>query len=88
MTHGKMKDALICCNDTKQNIMTKITNALQNYEVEYMYNNQSEIVISGKSKEDITSIINNASDINKNQLNLMIQFSESNDKVYIRQKFN
>ena len=88
MANKKLKNALLECSEIVMEIMPNVCKILTENEVDYTANNQSEVTISGSNKKDILNLINDSCDIGKDKLKLILQVSESNDIVYIRQKFN
>lgn len=88
MTQQKMKDALLTCTDIAKDIMLKISDELKEKEINFSHKNQAEIIVDGKNKDDIVSVIENSNTVDKTQMKLLLQVSESNNKVFVRQKFN
>ena len=88
MKTKKLKNALLECSEIVMEIMPNVCKALTDNKIEYTHENQSEITIVGGNKKDIRSIITESCDIGNEKLKLLLQISESNNKVYIRQKFS
>ena len=88
MTNKKLKNALLECSEIVMEIMPNVCKILTENKIDYTNTNQSEVTISGSNKKDILKLIKDSCDIEKNKLKLLLQVSESNNIVYIRQKFN
>ena len=88
MAGKKMKDALLDCSEITSDIMSKINCELKENGIAFSHKNKSEIIIDGKTKKEIIEFIEGSGLITKNQMNLLLQVSESNGNVFIRQKFN
>ena len=84
----KIKEAIKDCEELANNIMDKIDSALSSNNISFIHNNQSEIIVDNKSKDEILDIICDINDIDSTSSKLLLQVIESNEKVYIRQKFN
>ena len=76
------------CEELSSSIMEKIDTALSSNDISFIHSNKSEIITENTSKEDIIDIILNIDDVNESNFKLLLQITESNEKVYIRQKFN
>ena len=83
----KIKEAIKNCEDLTDSIMDMISETLNENKIEFIQNNESEIVIENNTKENIREILLSM-DVDKSALKLLIQITENNDNVYIRQKFN
>lgn len=84
----KIKEAIKDCEELANNIMDKIDSALSSNNISFIHNNRSEIIVDNKSKDEILDIICDIDDIDSTSSKLLLQVIESNEKVYIRQKFN
>ena len=83
----KIKEAIKNCEDLTDTIMDMISDTLKENKIEFIQNNESEIVIENNTKENIREILLSM-DVDLITLKLLIQITENNDNVYIRQKFN
>jgi hypothetical protein len=83
----KIKEAIKNCEDLTDTIMDMISDTLNENKIEFIQNNESEIVIENNTKENIREILLSM-DVDLTTLKLLIQITENNDNVYIRQKFN
>ena len=88
MATKKMKTTLLECGEITASIIPNVCKILSSNNIEYLNNNQSEITIKDKNKKDILKLVKEYCDIDNDKLKLLLQFSESNNTVYIRQKFN
>lgn len=88
MITKKMKDALLDCSQITEDIMDKISEELNSKGVTFTHDNKSEIIINDNTKKDIIEIIEKSGSISKERMKLLLQVSESNGNVYVRQKFN
>lgn len=80
-------DELKDCEGVLSDIMNKIEEILDEKGIEYSSINSSEIVIEGKSKNDILPLLSEIDGINENQIKMVIQITEVKDKVFIRKIF-
>jgi hypothetical protein len=85
MSKKRITDLLQECSEVAGVVLPSIENVLDNNEIEYGYNGDSEIVITGKSKDDIKPLLNDVEGVTKEQMKMLIQISELNGNVYIRQ---
>lgn len=85
-TNKNIYNALKECGSVVDTIMGDITSLLDKKKIKYTTNTDSELVVYGKTKSDIKDIL--LTDIPKDTLKLLIQITETDDKVFIRQKFN
>ena len=88
MKSKKVKSAFIECNEISSDIMNRVSSHLTSEGVEHTRKNESEIIINNKSKDEIKDLVKNISGITKQQIKLILQISEINDKIFIRQKFS
>ena len=80
-------DELKECEGVLSDIMNKFEEILDEKGIEYSNINSSEIVIEGKSKNDILPLLSEIDGINENQIKMVIQITEVKDKVFIRKIF-
>lgn len=83
-----MKEALLDCVDDASDIMEKVDNILSDNNVEFIHNNQSEIIVSDQDIDTIKSLINGIDGLSTESVSLLLQITECKSKVYIRQLFN
>lgn len=88
MTKNKIKEALLNCDTIKTDIMDKIDKKLNTEGIVFIHNNQSEIIVPNGDKKTIKGLIATISEVSKDQIKMILQISESNGKLFIRQKFN
>ena len=88
MTNKKLKNTLLECSDIVMEIMPNVCKILDEKNIEYNENNKSELTIKDNNKKDILKLIKESCNIDNNKIKLLLQVSESNNIVYIRQKFN
>ena len=82
-----IKEALLECSDIISNIMNNVSNKLDEKGMSYTHNNDSEIIVNNSTKKDIVDMLGTMENIDPNKSKLMLQVTESNEKVFIRQKF-
>ena len=85
---NQMKEALQSCSEIAADIMKKIDKKLKEEAIDFSHKNQSEIIVKEKTKKEILDLITTIEGLSKSQIKMILQFSESNGKLYIRQKFN
>ena len=83
-----MTDALKECKGITKNIMGIVTDKLSEEGIKYEIVNKYEISIPNQNKGYVASILHNINGINESQLKMILQISEVNGKIYIRQKFD
>ena len=83
-----IKDALLDCEDIVSDIMDKVSNELTENNVEFIHTNKSEIIVENSNKDNIINIILNIDELDHTKIKLLLQITESNGNVFIRQKFN
>lgn len=85
---SKMTEALIECEELNNNIMSIISKQLEANDIKFTNNNQSEIIISDYDKDSIKNILSNIENVDNSSMKLLIQITEVNSKIFIRQKFD
>ena len=85
MSKKRITDLLQECSEVAGVVLTSIESVLDNNDIEYNYNGDSEIVITGKTKDEIKPLLNDVEGVTKEQLKMLINISELNGNVYIRQ---
>lgn len=85
---SKMTEALIECEELNNNIMSIISKQLEANNIKFTNNNQSEIIISDYDKDSIKNILSNIENVDNSSMKLLIQITEVNSKIFIRQKFD
>ena len=88
MANQSMKTAILNCKDISANIMDDIDKKLKSSKIKFTHKKKSEIIVEGSNKEKINDIIFKMKKYDVSQIKMLIQISESNSKVFIRQKFN
>lgn len=88
MESQNVTNALNECNNISENIMDKVENVLMSNGIQYDKNGDFEIVIKDSSKDDVREKLSGLTDVEDHQLKLLLQITESNNNVFIRQKFN
>ena len=88
MENKKLKNTLLECSEIVTEIMPNVCKILTDNKIDYTTLNQSEITIEDNNKKDIYNVIKDSCDIGNDKLKLLLQVTESNNNVYIRQKFN
>jgi len=88
MESQNVTNALNECNNISENIMDKVENALMSNGIQYDKNGDFEIVIKDSSKDDVKEKLSGLTDVEDHQVKLLLQITESNNNVFIRQKFN
>lgn len=88
MTNQSMKTAILNCKDISANIMDDIDKKLKSSKIKFTHKKKSEIIVEGSDKEKINNTIFKMKKYDVSQIKMLIQISESNGKVFIRQKFN
>lgn len=83
-----IKDALLDCEKAASDIMDKVDNKLSENNVSFIHNNKSEIIVENQTKSNVLDIINSIDDVDESTSKLLLQVTESNSNVFIRQKFN
>ena len=82
----KVKEAIKGCEEISETIMSDISDLLTKKKIKFTNENESEIIIKNKTKDKIKELVLSM-DIEPSTLKLLIQITESNGNVYIRQKF-
>jgi hypothetical protein len=85
MSKKRITDLLQECSEVSGVVLPAIENVLDDNDIEYNYNGDSEIVISGKTKDEIKPLLNDVEGVSKEQMKVLINISELNGNVYIRQ---
>ena len=85
---SKMTEALIECEELNNSIMSIISKQLEANNIKFTNNNQSEIIISDYDKDSIKNILSNIENVDNSSMKLLIQITEVNSKIFIRQKFD
>ena len=85
---SKMTEALIECEELNNSIMSIISKQLEANNIKFTNNNQSEIIISDYDKDSIKNILSNIENVDNSSMKLIIQITEGNSKIFIRQKFD
>lgn len=88
MESQNVTNALNECNNISENIMDKVENVLMSNGIQYDKNGDFEIVIKDSSKDDVREKLSGLTDVEDHQVKLLLQITESNNNVFIRQKFN
>lgn len=88
MKSNTVKDALNECIEISSDIMNKVGNQLSSEGLKFSRPSDSEIIIENNSKDDIKNLVYSIEGATEQQLKLLLQITESNNKVFIRQKFN
>ena len=88
MSKKKLKTTLLECTEILTEVMPTVCRILTEKNIEFDNKNKSEITIKDNNKKDILNIIEESCDIEEDKLKLLLQVYESNNIVYIRQKFN
>ena len=83
----KIKEALLECTDIISEIMDNVSDKLNENGFTYIHTSESEIIVNNTTKKDILNLISTIENVDSNKSKLMLQVTESNEKVFIRQKF-
>ena len=68
--------------------MDRISNLLNENNIDFTFQNEYEIVVSGKTKSDIKDIISSDDTLDPQVLKMMISITEINGNTFIRQKYD
>jgi hypothetical protein len=85
---SNIQEALKECDEISSDVMNIVGNSLTDNGIEYSSLSDSEFVIDGERKNEIRDIISNNTEIDFSNAKIILQISESNNKTFIRQKFN
>lgn len=83
-----MKDALLDCEKIIDDIMDKVDNKLSENNVDFIHKNKSEIIVENTDKNSILGMLTTIDELDERQSKILLQVTESNNRVFIRQKFN
>ena len=76
------------CSEFSVDIMDRISNLLNENNIDFTFQNDYEIVVSGKTKSDIKDIISSDDTLDPQVLKMMISITEINGNTFIRQKYD
>lgn len=85
MSKKGITDLLKDCSKVTDRVMEGVENILNSHDITFSYNGDSEIIIEGKSKDEIKSLLNEVEDITEEQMKVLVQVSELGGNVFIRQ---
>lgn len=89
MAKDNIKKALKECEKYKSDIMDKVIHLLSSKSIKFTSNKKkTELVLSDTKEKEIKSLLLENLSIPKDTVKLLIDVKESNNHVYIRQKFN
>ena len=84
----QIEDVFTKCSEFSVDIMDRISNLLNENNIDFTFQNEYEIVVSGKTKSDIKDIISSDDTLDPQVLKMMISITETNDNTFIRQKYD
>ena len=84
----QIEDVFTKCSEFSVDIMDRISNLLNENNIDYTTQNDYEIVVSGKTKSDIKDIISSDDTLDPQVLKMMISITETNGNTFIRQKYD
>lgn len=88
MESQNVTEALNECNNLSKNIMDEVEAILMSNDIKYDKNGDFEIVIKDSNKDEVREKLSGLTDVEDHQMKLLLQITESNNNVFIRQKFN
>ena len=88
MESQNVTEALNECNNLSKNIMDEVEAILMSNDIKYDKNGDFEIVIKDSNKDEVREKLSVLTDVEDHQMKLLLQITESNNNVFIRQKFN
>ena len=83
-----IEDVFTKCSEFSVDIMDRISNLLNENNIDFTFQNDYEIVVSGKTKSDIKDIISSDDTLDPQVLKMMISITETNGNTFIRQKYD
>ena len=84
----QIEDVFTKCSEFSDDIMDRISNLLNENNIDFTFQNDYEIVVSGKTKSDIKDIISSDDTLDPQVLKMMISITETNGNTFIRQKYD
>lgn len=84
----QIEDVFTKCSEFSVDIMDRISNLLNENNIDFTFQNDYEIVVSGKTKSDIKDIISSDDTLDPQVLKMMISITEINGNTFIRQKYD
>ena len=84
----QIEDVFTKCSEFSDDIMDRISNLLNENNIDFTFQNDYEIVVSGKTKSDIKDIISSDDTLDPQVLKMMISITEINGNTFIRQKYD
>ena len=84
----QIEDVFTKCSEFSVDIMDRISNLLNENNIDFTFQNEYEIVVSGKTKSDIKDIISSDDTLDPQVLKMMISITEINGNTFIRQKYD
>ena len=84
----QIEDVFTKCIEFSVDIMDRISNLLNENNINFTFQNEYEIVVSGKTKSDIKDIISSDDTLDPQVLKMMISITEINGNTFIRQKYD
>ena len=84
----QIEDVFTKCSEFSDDIMDRISNLLSENNIDFTFQNDYEIVVSGKTKSDIKDIISSDDTLDPQVLKMMISITETNGNTFIRQKYD
>ena len=84
----QIEDVFTKCSEFSVDIMDRISNLLNENNIDFTFQNDYEIVVSGKTKSDIKDIISSDDTLDPQVLKMMISITETNGNTFIRQKYD
>ena len=84
----QIEDVFTKCIEFSVDIMDRISNLLNENNIDFTFQNDYEIVVSGKTKSDIKDIISSDDTLDPQVLKMMISITETNGNTFIRQKYD
>lgn len=85
MSKKGITDLLKDCSKVADRVMEGVENVLDTHDITFSYNGDSEIIIEGKSKDEIKSLLNEVEEITEEQMKVLVHVSELGGNVFIRQ---
>ena len=84
----QIEDVFTKCSEFSVDIMDRISTLLNENNIDFTFQNDYEIVVSGKTKSDIKDIISSDDTLDPQVLKMMISITEINGNTFIRQKYD
>ena len=84
----QIEDVFTKCSEFSVDIMDRISNLLNENNIDFTFQNDYEIVVSGKTKSEIKDIISSDDTLDPQVLKMMISITEINGNTFIRQKYD